>query len=121
ASPGFLGNFYIVCESDIAGSCSLDSFNFLGVGGTSASSPAFAGIMALINQQMASQGLSARQGNANYVLYKLAAQQPTAFHDVTSGTIAMPCLKGSPNCTTTNSAHSYGTLTGFKTGTGYHL
>lgn len=123
ASNGFLQTFYIVCQSDIAGSCSLNdpSFNFLGVGGTSASSPAFAGIMALVNQQMAAQGLSGRQGNANYVFYKLASQQPTAFHDVTSGTIAMPCLKGSPNCTTTNSAHQYGVMTGYNAGVGYDL
>ncbi len=123
ASPGFLLNFYIVCEADVThGPCSLaPTYYFLAAGGTSASSPAFAGIMALVNQQMALQGLSSRQGNANYVFYKLAAQQPTAFHDVTSGTIAMPCLKGSPNCTTTNSAHAYGTLTGFNAGTGYDL
>ncbi len=123
ASPGFLGNFYILCESDVAGSCSLNYpySNFLGAGGTSASSPAFAGIMALVNQQMAAQGLSARQGNANYVLYKLASQHPTAFHDVTSGTIAMPCLKGTPNCTTTNAADQYGILTGYSAGVGYDL
>jgi len=121
ASNGFLQNFYILCESDVAGPCSLNFpySNFLGVGGTSASSPAFAGIMALVNQQMASQGLSPRQGNANYVLYKLATQQPTAFHDVTSGTIAMPCLKGSPNCTTTNPADQYGVTTGYNAGIGY--
>src|SRR5256712_14070277 len=77
--------------------------------------------MALVNQQMALQGLSSRQGNANYVFYNLAAQHPTAFHDVTSGTIAMPCLKGSPNCTTTNSSHQYGVLTGYTAGTGYDL
>src|SRR5207248_2765111 len=123
ASNGFLGNFYILCESDLVGSCSLNSSysNFLGVGGTSASSPAFAGIMALVNQQMASKSLSPRQGNANYVLYKLANQQPTAFHDVTSGTIAMPCLKGTTNCSTSNSAHQYGVLTGYNAGVGYDL
>ena len=77
--------------------------------------------MALVNQQMACQGLSPRQGDANYVLYKLATQQPTAFHDVTSGTIAMPCLKGSPNCTTTNPADQYGVLTGYSAGIGYDL
>jgi hypothetical protein len=123
ASNGFLQSFYIICESDVAGSCSLNSpySNFLGVGGTSASSPAFAGIMALINQQMAAQGLSARQGNANYVLYKLATQQPTAFHDVTSGTIAMPCVKDSPNCSTTNPADQYGVMTGYSAGIGYDL
>src|SRR5258708_6040979 len=124
ASNGFLGNFYVICQSDSNPyrTCSTSSSQYFeGFGGTSVSSPAFAGIMALVNQQMASQGLSDRQGNANYVLYKLAAQHPTAFHDVTSGTIAMPCLKGAPNCTTTNSADQYGILTGYNAGTGYDL
>src|SRR6266446_776067 len=48
-------SFYLVCQADAikAGSspscASSGSFSFLGVGGTSASAPAFAGIMALIN------------------------------------------------------------------------
>jgi hypothetical protein len=71
--------------------------------------------MALVNQQFG------RQGNANYVLYKLAAQQPTAFHDVTSGTIAMPCATGSPNCSTTTAGDLYGVLTGYNAGAGYDL
>ena len=72
ASDGFLGNFYIVCDSDLTGgTCNLNAF--AGFGGTSIASPAFAGIMALVNQQMQS-----RQGNANYVFYKLAAQQNTS-------------------------------------------
>ena len=114
ASNGFLGSFYIICQSDQTGSCSIN--NFLGFGGTSVSSPAFAGIMALVNQQTGS-----RQGNANYVLYKLAAQQPTVFHDVTSGTIAMPCATNSKNCTTTTAGHAFGVLSGYNAGTGYDL
>jgi hypothetical protein len=127
ASNGFVGNFYAMCEADIAGSCS--STNFLGVGGTSASAPAFAGIMALVNQKMQSQ-----QGNANVVFYKLAAKQSASscnsstgpastctFNDVTSGTIAMPCAKGSPNCTTSNSNDQYGILSGYNAGAGYDL
>ena len=116
ASNGFLGSFYIICQSDQTGPCNLPNEQFLGFGGTSVSSPAFAGIMALVNQQTGS-----RQGNANYVFYKLAAQQPTAFHDVTSGTIAMPCQTGSPNCTTNTSGHQYGILSGYSTGTKYDL
>jgi hypothetical protein len=73
--------------------------------------------MSLVNQQTGT-----RQGNANYVFYKLAAQQPTAFHDVPSGsTIAMPCAKGSPNCTIKTNGHQYGVLSGFSTTTGYDL
>lgn len=114
ASNGFLGTFYLVCQSDVTGGvCDLN--NLAGFGGTSVSSPAFAGIMALVNQKTGE-----RQGNANYILYKLAAQQPTAFHDVPIGsTIAMPCVTGSPNCTTKTSGDSYGVLSGYSTTTGY--
>ena len=69
ASNGFNGSFYIVCESDALGGvpCSLTRFGgFLGYGGTSVSTPIFAGIMALINQKTGE-----RQGNANYVLYAM--------------------------------------------------
>jgi subtilase family serine protease len=55
------------------------------VGGTSASAPAMAGIMALVNQKYG------RQGQADYTLYALAQQKPSAFHDVTLGSISVPC------------------------------
>jgi hypothetical protein len=118
ASNGFMGNFYVICQSDLTyGTCNTNSSSyFLGFGGTSVSSPAFAGIMALVNQQTGE-----RQGNANYVLYKLAAQQPSAFHDLTSGTIAMPCATGSPNCSTTRAGDAYGILSGYSTTAGYDL
>jgi hypothetical protein len=132
ASNGFAGSLYIVCEADQPyGSCSSTSpeQTFLGFGGTSVSSPAFAGIMALVNQETGS-----RQGNANYVFYKLAAKDTLSecnssskpassciFNDVTSGTNAMPCATNSPNCNTTIGGDQYGILTGYNTGTGYDL
>lgn len=116
ASNGFVGNFYVICEADITnGLCNLNSLG--GFGGTSVSTPAFAGIMALVEQTMGS-----RQGNPNYVLYKLAATKPTAFHDTPAGsTIAMPCQPGSPNCTVNVAGHTYGVLSGYATGAGYDL
>ncbi|MCU1299391.1 MAG: Peptidase propeptide [Acidobacteriaceae bacterium] len=115
ASSGFAGSFYVVCQQDLAGSCSVNSF--AGYGGTSVASPAFAGIMALVNQKM-----QLPQGNPGFFLYKLASHQPSAFHDVPAGsTIAMPCVSGSPNCTVNNSAHTYGILSGYATGTTYDL
>ena len=70
------GSGYILCQSDANSgsnktSCDLNSpyTDFEGAGGTSFSAPAFAGIMALVNQKTGQ-----RQGNANYVLYPLAAQ-----------------------------------------------
>jgi hypothetical protein len=132
ASNGFNGTGYMVCQSDqTQGSCGIDG-QFLGFGGTSVSSPAFAGIMALVNQKTGE-----RQGNANYVFYKMAATAANScnsstvhstgannciFYDMPQGsTIAMPCAKGSPNCTTSTSGDAIGVLSGFSTTTGYDL
>ena len=75
--------------------------NLVRFSGTSASSPAFAGILALVVQST-----GARQGNANTVFYPMATRQlngtgPTVFHDIKSGNNTVP-----------------GT-TGFSAGTGY--
>jgi hypothetical protein len=118
SADGLASNsFYIICESDInpnGASCDLSApfTNFVGVGGTSSSAPAFAGIMALINQKI---GAGARQGNANFVLYPLAAAQNAAncnstsgpnsaciFNDITKGNISVPCFGGSNDCSNTN-------------------
>lgn len=116
ASNGFLNSYYLVCQSDLyGGACNLGDFQ--GFGGTSVSSPQFAGIMALINQKTGSA-----QGIPGLKLYKLAAQQPSAFHDIPAGsTIAMPCTTGTPNCTTTTTGDAYGVLSGYNTATGYDL
>ena len=131
ASNGFVGSFYVVCQSDATyGTCNLNSpySYFEGFGGTSVSSPAFAGLLALVNQKTGQ-----RQGNANYVFYKLAAQQSTMncnssspastciFNDVTTGTIAMPCATGSVNCTTSKAGDQFGILSGYSAATGYDL
>jgi hypothetical protein len=128
------GSFYVICQADqvVAGtSCNPRdaSTQFFAIGGTSASSPAMAGIMALVDQKTAS-----RQGNANYVFYKLAAQQQNSacdstngsgascvFNDVTNGTIAMPCLSGAPNCTVAHSGDRYGVLSGYSATAGFDL
>ena len=84
--------------------------NFSIVSGTSAAAPAFAGIMAIVNQVT-----NQANGNPNPRIYALAAQVPTAFHDVTSGTNAVPCVAGSPNC------GPNGNMTGYSAGPGYDL
>src|SRR6266853_4384996 len=65
---------YLLC---LEGSCSQGSIYF--AWGTSAAAPSFAGIMALVDQQMQNLYGSQdhRQGQANYVLYNLAATQIT--------------------------------------------
>lgn len=125
ASNGFVGNSYLICEADANGDC---PYSFLGFGGTSVSSPAFAGIMALINQKTGE-----RQGNANYVFYKLAQKAGASctssspegtnciFNDVVNGTNEMPCATGSPNCVTNTSGDAYGVLSGYNAGTGYDM
>ena len=81
-------------------------------GGTSASTPSFAGMLALIEQK-----LGTPLGNINPTLYTLAATPSTyasAFHDITTGNNYVPCASGSPNCPTS------GTLQfGYPAGTGY--
>jgi hypothetical protein len=118
AGNGFLDSYYFVCQSDVYKlGCQFGGGTFLGFGGTSVASPQFAGIMALINQKTGSP-----QGIPGLTLYKLAAQQPAAFHDVPAGsTIAMPCVTGSPNCTTTKTGDAYGILSGYNTAAGYDL
>jgi pseudomonalisin len=85
---------YIIVQGHTTGTTGLAS-----VGGTSASSPSWAGMMGLINQKT-----GARQGNANTVLYPMAANQyngtgPVVFHDITVGNNSVPGTTGF-NCTT---------------------
>jgi len=127
ASNGFTGTGYLICQADAGGDCVLNggNFDYQEVGGTSASAPSFAGIMALVNQSQAKQNLGNRQGNANYVLYALAKQQQNTtpllncnaamspassctFNDVVSGdsyfpgssvgTNSVPCAGATLDC-----------------------
>ena len=64
------------------------------VGGTSASSPSFAGLMALVVQQTGQ-----RQGNANVRFYQLGTAQfseggAPVYHDVTAGNNSVPGVAG---------------------------
>ena len=101
---------YVLC---VEASCVPDktgAFNLFLVGGTSASTPSFAGIMALVeaNPLLANPTQNPRQGLANYVLYRLATTEAAypkqcngsstttsplstcIFHDVTVGNDAVP-------------------------------
>lgn len=113
-------SYYFVCDTIATGSASCSSFEE--VGGTSASSPSFAGIMALVNAYQASISANARQGNANYILYPLAAVSGNScnsslsatitnaacvFYDITKGNNSVICYGGTPNCSATT-AGTYG-------------
>ncbi|WP_158824150.1 protease pro-enzyme activation domain-containing protein [Granulicella sp. S156] len=120
AGNGLYGAVWLVCGSGsvYAGpDCQMTNGNFTssttftGAGGTSAATPAFAGMLALVVQATGS-----RLGQANDVLYQLAASKYGAvFHDVTTGNNAVVCASGSPDC------GSNGFTTGYDAGTGYDL
>jgi len=64
--------------------------------GTSLSSPLFAAIIALLNQQtLAAKG--ATIGFANPLLYAMAAKAPSTFRDITSGDNICPSDDGTPD------------------------
>jgi Pro-kumamolisin, activation domain len=124
---------YLLCFQSSCIGNAQNEISFFAVGGTSASTPSFAGIMALIDEKMSlmppinANDTSARQGLANYALYPLAAAQQAAktscnasatpalaatsgcvFNDVTVGNNAVPGETG------------YGTSTAlYQAGTGY--
>jgi subtilase family serine protease len=111
ASPNHDG--ILTCSDNFCVSGFRDAGGYLDVtGGTSAGSPAFGAIVALLCQQ---QGT--RQGNVNQNLYLLASISSNAFHDITSGNNIVPCQGGSPNCSS-STAGVQGTL-GYSAGTGY--
>jgi hypothetical protein len=87
AANGLNDSYYPECaaDADCQPAASGGLLQFTGIGGTSASAPSFAGIMALVNQQYG------RQGHADNILYPLWLQYPTAFNDVRVGSNAVPC------------------------------
>jgi len=92
------------------------SWYFGGVGGTSASAPAFAGILALVQQKTGS-----RLGQAAANLYNLynGSHASAIFHDVTVGNIAMSCVSGTVNCTRNTAGYYF--ESGYDTTAGYDL
>jgi hypothetical protein len=88
-------NGYLVCGPGFCTNGFRNSSNYLNVfGGTSASAPSFAGLLALIIQK----GGGNRLGNINTNLYSLAQISPNAFHDITVGNNQQVCQTGTPNC-----------------------
>jgi subtilase family serine protease len=72
------------------------------VGGTSAATPVFAGMVALLNQREAGDCV----GNINPNLYRLAQTQ--VFHDIVSGDNIVPCVMGGPDCKTGHFGYAAG-------------
>ncbi len=74
------------------------------IGGTSASAPSFAGVVAL-----ADQAAGGRLGNINPLLYALNQSTASAFHDITIGDNEIICSKtANPGCPTGPGTKKYG-------------
>jgi hypothetical protein len=86
AADGINESYYPFCYAD--GDCqqTTGTVQISGAGGTSFASPAFAGIVALVNQKYGPQG------QADVILYPMKTQFPQAFRDVTQGNNDVPCL-----------------------------
>jgi Pro-kumamolisin, activation domain len=91
-------------------------------GGTSAATPSFAGILALVNQALLAKNptVPVGLGNANPLLYAINASTKgtaaPAFHDITTGNTLVPCTAGTLDCPATP-PYQYG----FDAGPGYDL
>jgi subtilase family serine protease len=120
AADGANSSFWPICDSNTVcngpypGSPAGSPVYVTGVGGTSASSPAMAGIMALVDQ--AQKG---RQGNINPTLYALAKQFPHTFNDVTVGSNNVPCVDGTPDCSADTDNDGFYSLQKYSAGPGY--
>ncbi len=117
------GSAYLYCMTDAqyVPTCNYNTgtgLEYLAAGGTSFGAPAFAGVVALVNQKT-----NTIQGLANYYLYALGGQQygsssapkqsqtsacnassaqgadnSCTYYDVTEGTNAVPCFINSWDC-----------------------
>ncbi len=132
AGNGFEPATWLICSDDtttdsggatVPENCTKQSdgsFYFVGYGGTSTAAPAFAGILALV-QQSVQQTTPGRLGQAAKNLYDLynGGHSSSIFHDVTLGNNSVPCTTGSPNCKKNSAGYNY--LIGYDTNTGYDL
>lgn len=142
---GVVGSAYLICVASESPekNCTKDYANpddivYQEVGGTSVSSPAMAGIMALVVQKVGSN-----QGLANPVLYqlfnketlancdsfKVASGNKCVFYDINDlvlsstdtvvWTNAQPCKTGRIDCVTNTSGDADGIVGGYNTTKGY--
>ena len=100
----------------------------IAVGGTSASAPSFAGIVAVLNQYLVENQVetSSGLGNINIKLYSMAAENaPGVFHDITTGSNIVPCMGGTLDCSKGQFGYTagpgYDLVTGLGTVDAYNL
>lgn len=77
------------------------NYNYV-YGGTSIAAPQIAAMITLWNQ---AAGNTFGVGNANPILYQSAQTTPGAFHDTTTGSNAVVCQQGSPDCVSSGSEY----------------
>jgi hypothetical protein len=108
---------FIECSSSgFGGDCNATggSPRVSGISGTSASTPALAGVVALIAQATGGGPL----GNINPLLYTIAQTTPSAFHDITQGDNTIGCTIGTdPGCSS-NGTYGFAATTGYDCATG---
>ena len=127
------GSAYLICLAAASpGGCDYSDPSYIiyqEIGGTSLSSPAMAGIMAMVVQKMDGKW----QGLANPVLYQLAGKEnysncgsdsvaagnQCVFYDITDGSNAMVCQTDSVDCYNPSGLGPIGISTGYNSGPGY--
>ncbi len=137
ATPDWWQHALVYCATDpsmLGTACDYDGPSIFAAGGSSFSTPAFAGIQALINQK-----LESRQGNPNYAYYQIARLEYNSgvagfgsvstcnasngtlsgtdcvFHDIVLGDTTQPCYLTSANCFAGGSVGQYGLLSSSST------
>jgi hypothetical protein len=94
AAGGSVGyGYYLECSFDYTAfdcASTAGTPTVLEIGGTSAATPSFAGIVARANQ-----ATGGRLGNINPLLYQLP---PATFHDIATGNNEIKCTSSDPGC-----------------------
>jgi len=121
ADGGFDWAMWTVCadytSNNTAYTCTSMN-DMVGVGGTSAATPAFASILALVQQSQGGGRLGQAAANL-YNLFNNSTYKSAVFHDVTTGNISVPCTSGTTDCAKNTAGYYF--LTGYDTTTGYDL
>jgi hypothetical protein len=111
---------WLICDGEYPCTSISNGFDgsggYDGYGGTSTAAPAFAGILAMVEQKTGS-----RLGQAAQELYALynGSHAASVFHDVVTGNNSVPCVSGTPNCALDSESDYF--ETGYNALTGYDL